>query len=230
MPFSQAVVLENPPVASETLHTMGTSLGNYLLMKVHPIIQNQRWENIVVRGDHQRDISKIIIASNEKVDKEFNWMRPTVSLVNSETIYLHVFPGQDYVKHYAAIIATYLHLKGDDPDVVGYITPSNEECLTVFAESNLPHVGTADIFVLGYVEGLGRFTEGTRDHEEKDELFSWKFFTSKQGYRVAFLGCRICFWGDIGGKLVQRLHQLHGAKCVCYVGKLGSLRSEHIPK
>ena len=209
---------------------MGTSLGDYLLMKVHPSIQNQCWERIVVKGDHQRDTSKVIIASNEKGDKPFNWMRPTVSLISSKILYLHVFPGQDYVKHYAAIIATYLHLKGDDPDVVDYLSPSHEDCLTVLADSNLRHVGTADIFVLGYVEGLGRFTEGAWDHEEKDELFSWKFSTSKQGYRVAFLGCRICFWGDIGGKLVQRLHRLHGAKCVLYVGKLGSLRSEHIPK
>ena len=77
-------------------------------------------------------------------------MRPTASLVSPEILCLHFFPGQEYVKHYATIIATYLHLEGDDSDVVGYISPSNEECLTVFANSNLRHVGTADIFVLGY--------------------------------------------------------------------------------
>ena len=209
---------------------MGTSLGDSLLIKVHTSIQNQCWKRIITRGDHQRDTSRIFIASNEKGGKPFKWMRPTASLVSPEILCLRVFPGQDYVKHYATISATCLHLKGDDSDVVGYVSSSDEECLTVFAASTLRHVGTGDIFVLGYVEGLGRFTNGAWNHEEKDELFSWKLFISKQGYRVAFLGCRICFWGEIGGKMVQSLHRLHGAKCIFYVGKLGSLRSEHIPK
>ena len=42
-------------------------------------------------------------------------------------------------------------------------------------------------------------------------------------------GCRICYWGDIGGNLVRELHRINGAKCIFYIGKLGSLRPEYIP-
>ena len=222
-------VFHNPTTASVHTHTMGNSLTEYLKMKVHPLIQQRSWDKILVTGDHQRDSSKVIVASNEKRDKPFNWMRPTVSVVESDTLYLHVFPGRDYVEHYAAIIATYLALKGKDVGLVRFQYPSQEDCLDVFSTSNLEKLGAVDIVVLGYVQGLQSWSQSDWEDVDDGNLFSWKTAITARGHRVAFLGCRICFWGDIGGNLVRTLRRLNGAKCVLYVGKLGSLRPDHIP-
>ena len=222
-------VFHDPTTASVDTHTMGNSLADYLTMKVHPLIQQGSWDKIFVIGDHQRDSSKVIVASNEKRDKPFNWMRPTVSVVEPGTLCLHVFPGRDYVEHYAAIITTYLALKSKKSSLVRFKYPSQEDCLNAFSTSNLTKLGAVDIVILGYVEGLQSWSKGAWEGVSDGNLFSWKIAVTAQGYRVAFLGCRICFWGDIGGSLVRTLQGLNGAKCVLYIGKLGSLRPEHIP-
>lgn len=103
--------VRSPTVASIKTHTMGSSLSEYLRMKVHPDIQNHRWSRIIVKGEHQRDPSKVSISTIEKKDKPFNWQRPSASFPSSETVQLHCFPGTDYVQHYAAITATYLSLQ-----------------------------------------------------------------------------------------------------------------------
>lgn len=222
-------VIRKPTVASVETHTMGQSLFEYLRMKVHPQIQNNNWPRIIVKGEHQRDPSVVSISSIEKKDKPFNWQRPTASVIGSQTLQLHCFPGIDYVQHYAAITATYLSLKNGQQDVVQYTLPSQHDCLEPLLSSNLAEMGAVDIIVVGYVHGLERWTRGPWGGSSSRKIFSWKKTTSRKGYRVAFLGCRICFWGDIGGNLVRALQRLNGAKCVLYVGKLGSLRAEHVP-
>lgn len=96
---------------------------------------------------------------------------------------LHVFPGIHCVMYYAAVIATSLQLKGGNPDVVGYISPSQENCSIAITNSNLENLGTVDIVVLGCVEELERLSEGTWENGEERELCSWKTATSKQGYQ-----------------------------------------------
>lgn len=142
---------------------------------------------------------------------------------------LQCFPGIDYVQHYAAITATYLSLKGGNPDIVQYSLPSQEECLEPLLNSNLAEMGMVDIVVVGYVHGLERWTQGPWEDNNSENLFSWKKTTNQRGYRIAFLGCRVSFWGDIAGTMVRALQKLNGAKCVLYVGTLGSLRAEHVP-
>ncbi len=90
-------------------------------------------------------------------------------------------------------------------------------------------MGAVDIVVVGYVYGLKRWTRGPWEGSSSDKLFSWKTTTSKRGYRIAILGCRVSFWGDVAGNMVRALQMLNGARCVLYVGKLGSLRAEHVP-
>lgn len=207
---------------------MGHSLTEYLRMKDHPDIQNHTWSRIIVKGEHQRDPLKAHIASIEKRDKPFNWMRPTTTVLDSNTLQLNVFPGIDYVEHYAAITATELFIKGKNPGVVGYTLPSEIERFEPLLSSNLAQMGPVDIVIIGYVHGMDRWTKGPWV-EGADELFAWKKMLTKQGYCVAFLGCRICYWGDIGGNLVRVLQKLNGVKCVVYVGKLGGLKAEYIP-
>jgi hypothetical protein len=91
-------------------------------------------------------------------------------------------------------------------------------------------MGAVDIVVVGYVHGLGRWNRGAWEGNNSENLFSWKKIISRQGYRIAFLGCRASFGGDIAGNLVRALQRLNDAKCILNVGKLGSLRTEHLPK
>lgn len=227
--LSSGPALLNPTVASIKTHTMGNSLTEYLRMKVHPDIQNKVWSRIMVTGIHERNPLKACVSPIEKVDKPFNWQRPTTSVVDPQTLQLQCFPGLDYVKHYAAITATYLSLTGGTPDNVHYTLPSESECLQPLLHSNLRKMGPVDVVIIGYVYGLERWAQGPWEGDDSNELFSWRKVVSPQGYRIAFLGCRVCFWGDIGGNVVRALQILNGAKCVLYVGKLGSLRAEHTP-
>ena len=210
---------------------MGGSLKGYLDMKVHPDVQKKVWAHIIVEGIHERDPSKACISTDEKPGKPFNWQRPTTfkSEDDPETIRLQCFPGEDYVRHYAAITATYLSLKGEAPDSVQYTLPSPSSCLQPLRESNLEKMGQVDVAIVGYVNAFEKLAPGDWVDNDDNKLFSWKTVETRKGYRVAFLGCRICFWGDIGGHLVRVLQELNGVKCVIYVGKVGSLRAEHPP-
>ena len=226
--FSSPPSSPRPTVASVKTHTMGNSLIEYLRMKVHPDIQNKVWSRIVVQGIHDRDPSKACISTIEKTDKSFNWQRPTTFEEDSQTIRLQCFPGVDYVKHYAAITATYLSLIGEAAGSVHYALPSESECMRPLLDSNLERMGPVDVAIVGYVQ-FETLAQGPWEGGDSNELFAWRIVESPKGYRVAFLGCRICFWGDIGGNVVRALQILNHAKCVLYVGKLGSLRAEHSP-
>lgn len=133
------------------------------------------------------------------------------------------------MQHYAAITATYLSLKGGDQETVQYTLPSQKECLEPLLSSNIARIGAVDIVIVGYVHGLERWTQGPWEGSNSDNLFSWKKITSQRGYRIAFLGCRVNFGGDIAGNMVRTLQRMNGAKRVLYVGKSGGLRAEHIP-
>jgi hypothetical protein len=213
--------------ATVETHTMGASLHKYLDMKVHEHIEEGDWKSILVRGGHNRQFPFVPSLKTEKRDKPFNWQRPTTS-IDGRSLTVHCFPGSDYVKHYAAIIATYLSLAGKDPSIVSYVGPIAEECIMPLLQSNLRAMGAVDVVVLGYVHELRRFHRGDW-HGDESQLFSWQIYTGKGGRRVALLGCRICFWGDIAGRVVRVLKQLNDVKCVLYIGKLGSTRSEHVP-
>ena len=208
---------------------MGKSLEEYLRIKVHLDIANKDWSRILVKGKHQRNPLLARISDIEKKDKPFNWQRPTTSLLDDKTLQLQCFPGIDYVQHYASITTTYLSLKGKRHDHVEYSLPSQAECLEPLIQSNLPHLGPVDIVIVGYVHGLERWTQGSWEGVNNNELFAWKTLLSQKGHRIAFLGCRICFWGDIAGNMVRVLRAMNGAKCILYVGKLGSLKAHHAP-
>ncbi len=62
-----------------------------------------------------------------------------------------------------------------------------------------------------------------------DEIFSWQVTKLPNGGRIAFIGCRVSFWGNIAGNVIRALQQLSQVKCVLYVGKLGTLRPELSP-
>ncbi|KAF8440108.1 hypothetical protein BGX38DRAFT_1273167 [Terfezia claveryi] len=227
-----------PTIADPETHTMGHSLERYLQIKVHPeaVHKEKVWEEILVHGLHSRWGSSKI-SPLEKKDKPFNWQRPTARMDgDSRKLALQCFPGVDYVKHYASIVATYLSLRGGDPGSVSYTIPTTEECISPILLSNLREMGPVDVVVMGYVHALDQFIRpnvwqyGMHSNNPKGELFGWQIVTvPASGRKVAFLGCRVSFWGDISGYIVRLLKTLNKANEVIYVGKLGSLDPAHIP-
>lgn len=217
-----------PTIASIDTHTMGASLHKYLQMKVHSDIQQNVYKSIRVVGQHSR-LPPANTASVEKNDKPFNWQRPTSISTADGTLTLLCFPGPGYVEHYASIIATYLSLKGQDPSIVTYTVPTQDECMTPLLTSNLSAMGEVDTVVLGYVHGLKHYTSGEWIGGGADQLFAWQKYDAPDGTTVAFLGCRVSFWGDIAGNVVRALQQMNKVKTVLYIGKLGTLLPEVPP-
>jgi len=119
-PTHKSNLNDMPTIASPETHSMGTSLHDYLQMKVYPDIQQKGFKAIEVRGKHLRH-SPARTSMIEKCGKPFNWQRPTTVIHPDGRVEVMCFPGPGYVQHYAAIVATYLELQGRDPLVVQVI-------------------------------------------------------------------------------------------------------------
>ena len=94
----------NIVIATPETHTMGNALLKYLNIKIHSEIDNYVPNEIIVRGKHDRKNS--IISKKEKSGKLFNFYRPTIEFDNKK-VYVNCYPGIDYVRHYANILASY---------------------------------------------------------------------------------------------------------------------------
>lgn len=212
MPFS---------VVNPSEHSMGNSLYGYLDLKVHEWIREKDFKNIWVVGDQDRAVG---ISHYEKRDKMFNWQRPTAE-INGEDLYIKCFPGRDYVRHYAALIATYLAIHQREWRHVRYILPDETVCWKALTSSNLMQLPCGEVAILGY--GLDVLIDSDKCIWEGEGNFSWipKDIGNK---KVVFIGCRHSYWADVAGRIVTLLAN-KGFKRIIYVGKLGALQPNLIP-
>lgn len=214
--------LLSPQVIDKTQdHTMNASLYGYLEMKIHELIKEREYKNIIVIGDADRSEG---VSAHEKKGKMFNWQRPTAKVVG-EDLYIRCYPGRDYVKHYASLIKTYLTIHHKKADHVRYNLPDGKTCWDALLSSNLRDVPKGDVVILGY--GLDQLIGDSEIIWEGEGDFSW--VTKKRGdLNVVFLGCRHSYWGDISGRIVRLLAE-RGFKRVIYIGKVGGMNAEGIP-
>ncbi|KAL6860945.1 hypothetical protein J3F83DRAFT_748053 [Trichoderma novae-zelandiae] len=212
--------------ATAESHTMGASLPRYLEMKVHQKVLERPYKSIRVIGAYRRQAPSVVFRG-EKADKPFNWQRPTAR-ADGDQLLIECFPGLDHVQHYAEIVATYLGmLQGrggalTDPSAVSFEPPSCSDTRTALMATNLRELPQGiDTVVLGLVHRLEALT-GPVDWTG-DDCFAWteRPFNSR---RVAFVGFRPSFWGDISGEIVHLLAAHHGVRQVLYCGKLGSVK------
>ncbi|KAK6855008.1 hypothetical protein PG995_008540 [Apiospora arundinis] len=229
-------------------HTMGASLPRYLEIKVHQAVLERSYDAIVVRGRYARHSSSdsVVPFEGEKRDKPFNWERPTAR-VEGQTLYIECFPGYDHVEHYAEIIADYLKVResqsGDSgsENHVGsnssltsssrvFFEPAScsdtQMALQATNLGNFPGDGV-DTVILGLVWHLPRLT-GSETEWNGEGPWQW-IIKSFGDRRVAFLGFRPAFWGDISGEVVHTLVSRFGVKEVLYLGKLGVLKPDVAP-
>lgn len=203
-------------------HSMGEALERYVSMKMHHLIHadHKSISKVRVIGNYDRSAH---VSKDEKKGKLFNFKRPTVFL-DGDTLYLCCFPGRDYIRHYANLIATFFKIL-EEPKIVSYIFPGDDQIFQTFDHTNLRAIPRADVVIFGNVERLGLSDDGPF---EGSGDFLWK--CEMIGTRkVLFLGCRFSIWGDVGYSLVKALSRFHNFKTFIYVGKLGSLDAALLP-
>lgn len=214
--------------ASPDNHTMGDSLERYLKIKVHQAALEKFYNEIVVVGAYTRYSAGSIAFDGEKRDKPFNWERPTAR-AEGDTLYIECFPGYDHVEHYAEIIACYLQIREQNGDTltpssrVFFVPASCSDVKTALESTNLPLFPGhgVDTVVLGLVWHLPRLTGSAKWSGSGP----WQWVLRSFGNRkVAFLGFRPAFWGDISGEVVHYLASHFSVKEVIYLGKLGVLK------
>ncbi|KAI0110989.1 hypothetical protein F4776DRAFT_641289 [Hypoxylon sp. NC0597] len=208
---------------------MGTSLHQ---CPVHQSVPFLVYTGVTVVGAYNRSPPSIIF-KGEKRDKPFNWQRPTARIVKNH-LFIECFPGKDHVEHHAEIIATYLREKMQQGQVltphtdVSFVPCSSRDTQRALERSNLTELPSGiHTVVLGLVHRLEQLT-GSVSWAGGDGCFGW---TVRQfiNRKVAFIGFRPSFWGDIAGEIVRFLASRHGVREVLYVGKLVSVRKGVTP-
>lgn len=164
------------------------------------------------------------ISKYEKNDKLFNWQRPTAEIKEGD-LYIRVFPGREYVKHYATLIATYFAIQQKEWKNIRYILPDETTTWEALISSNLNEAPKGDVAILGY--GLEHLIGDKKIQWQGEGAFSWvqKQIGSK---RIVYIGGKHSYWGDIAGKIVTLLAK-QGFKQVIYVGKVGGMNEYGIP-
>jgi hypothetical protein len=205
---------------------MGASLPRYLDLKVHQAVRERAYDGVTVVGAYKRTYPSTIF-QGEKRDKPFNWQRPTAQIINNH-LYIECFPGYDYVEHYAEAIASFLGIQQRQggmltpPSRVSFQPASCSDTQSALKATNIRDFPEGiDTVVLGMVHRLERLT-GPVDWDG-DGCFAWKV-RQFNGRKVAFLGFRPAFWGDISGEVVHYLASHCGVREILYLGKLGSVR------
>lgn len=140
---------------------------------------------------------------------------------------MNCFPGEDYVRHYAAIIRNYYWLvKGEHVRVEAEL-PGSASTRAALLATNLSFVPKSDIFIVGVVDKLELAGVCSGEWEGADGDFHWKSGVIDD-CRVTLLGCTFSIWGDISRHLAHILGE-RGARLVLYTGKVGGLRPDHAP-
>ena len=201
-------------------HSMGSSLKRYMEIKVHHLFDEHNYDRIIVRNHFDRSVG---ISNKEKIDKLFNYIRPTATIVGS-TLYINCFPGIDYVFHYGNIMKSYVALTDKKTDVIHWL-PTEDECWNAIVESDLKSIPKVHTVIMGYVEGLQWITPETNWHGSGSFLWKQVRLSTHEGI---LLGCKHTYWGEIAGRIVSYL-ALNGVKRIIYSGKLGTLNSRLVP-
>lgn len=211
-------------VSTLDMHNMGATVFQYIEIKMHQILREltpSDFEEIVIIGQYDRNCS---ISDYEKDGKLTNWQRPTIE-VKDRRVIVKCFPGKDYVKHYASLIASYFALKQQKYDHVVYILPTEEECWSEVYSLPLDTLEKSDAVVVG--ASLFDFTSESTLWQGNDQ-YLWATEELPNGRKVTYLIIQFSFWADILYRIVHYLAEL-GHKKIIFTAKLGGIDEKIIP-
>ncbi len=203
-------------------HTLGTYFYNYLYKKVHNLIRvnHDLFSRIRVIGSYNRTSH---VSIDEKNDKLFNYKRPTVFL-DGDILYVSCFPGEDYIYHYANLIASYLKII-DQKKLVSYFLPNEKTTERTLMETNIQSIPDCEVLIFGNVDKIEVFID--KEFEGNGD-FMWKS-GDIGGKKILLLGCKFSIWGNTGYHLVKALDKVSKFTKFIYVGKLGTLNIDTNP-
>lgn len=194
----------------------------YIEIKIHHLIKERDFDEIIVIGEYDRVNS--ILHRGEKTDKQQNWQRPTAVFgKDDKQLIIKCYPGREYVKHYANLIASYLKLKGNNHTQVYYMLPDENACWDPILNSGIASIPKGDIVVVGH--GLEEISQ-TENWQGNDQ-FLWAQ-KNMAGKTVTFIICQHSFWGDILERIATVLIDL-GYKHIFYTAKVGGINRELLP-
>lgn len=236
------------PNPTDDTHTMGRSINKFTTQKL-PMSEieaamkaGQQIKMIQVSPVILEDNPKRFgLASLEKIDfnhnpvpKNYNYGRPVfyraTTLDGQKTIVSAVVPGDDYFKHYVALVryAVSTVLQYDAEKLITTISlPTLSANLVDHKELDKKFVKSGDIVVLGHVDDMeGRLKDklsGMRQIDDHQNLnYGSKRFQLPHGSIVNFLGCKDSFWGGMAGDVAARCLDLEASQII-YVSKMGTL-------
>lgn len=198
-------------------HSMGSSLNQYINIKLPMFIFDDNINEIYIIGKYDRNC---IISNKEKTDKVFNYERPTYKIDDNKA-YIFCYPGVDYVYHYYCMVNSYLKILNKVKMVIP-VYPTEEQIRNEIGTSNLNMILSVETVIMGYVAGFDYLSNDSNWIGDKD--FMWK----RIGNDKLLLGCKHSYWGDIIYYVVEYLAN-KGVKNVIYSGKLGTLNKEYVP-
>ena len=200
-------------------HSMGKPLLRYLDIKMHHLIDEREYDEIVVLGEYDRTC---VISKKEKDGKTINWQRPTAEISN-DVLYVKCFPGFDYVMHYACMISSYLSLKGRKSDHVSYVLPSDDTCWDALPSRLFSNIPNGDIAIIGW--GLPEISQIYTWQGNQQVLWAEKVVNQQ---RVVYIIFQHSYWGDIIERVTVRLAE-KGFDRIIFTAKVGGISETDIP-
>ena len=166
--------------------------------------------------------------------KPFNSIRPEYWLCKNPEgrrgLVLAVTPGEDYIRHYGAILRHAMwnrSVHGEEMLKI-YRYPKAEQSIAGWTHLPADKLADGGIVTLGYVEPL---LEGAKERGlSTRRLFDSKYYSLfqvsvKRQPLFQVLGCKYSYWGSISYHLTSALYAA-GVREVIYFGKLGSMTSD----
>jgi len=217
-----------------------------------PYCQSRRWhvEKLLKdfsKEDHKWGEGK---TGRDRQQKHFYLHRPKLykilDLATKESFYaLVVFPGRDYVEHYASMVRCGFEIleprctveKGAECLLRVLWYPKAFEEMPRWCGLSEFEFRPGDVILMGYVAFLRWWMTQEPWYEQqtcKTEPNKWEEHEAcgfsvglqkKYGYRIILFGFHYSFWGDIAKRLVQHFCEC-GVSEVIYFGKCATLRKE----
>jgi hypothetical protein len=225
-------------------HTMRDALPPYVASKIpygaiHQI--EPRYDGIEVHGTYPEEFpstSRLLGFTDvipipfrpQPTGKRHNYVRPRfywATKGDKPTFVAAVTPGSDYVYHYADMLRFALASHGMDPSrVQAFRYPALERTITDWTGLNASFLRPRDRVIIGnfasfegaVVDALGAQPIG---HAE-NSFYEASRYRLRNGSTTTFLGVKYSYWGNISGRIAERLCLL-GASEVLYTGKLGTM-------
>ncbi|CAI7666623.1 unnamed protein product [Penicillium pancosmium] len=239
------------PIASPNEHTMSYALPEYCckrlplphlthLLKHNIPIEIHAVPSEIMEKYHENfgyDWVERLVWRLHPLKKPFNFRRPEIILAREAATgitkaILTLIPGEDYMRHYAAMLAIAVH--GISPqlnlaDIRVVLRPSLTKSIMAWTgiDELASEIQPGDVVVLGFVEELlaliRRIIPSSRMLcRRRSAFYGLTRLELQPGIVFTLIGVTYSYWGNLGGVVAGHLWHRQ-PRAICYVAKQGTL-------